>query len=67
MGRSQLYADIGSYTIDRLDELLGQLPEAHRTSVLSTMEALRSRLLEHYKEKFDFWDRMPWKALGIFH
>ena len=66
-GRSQLYADIASCTSDRLEELLGQLPEAHRTSVLSAMEALRSRLLEHYKEKFDFWDRLPWKALGIFH
>lgn len=66
IGRKLLYAELAKCTSDRLDAMLARLPEDIRLDILTDAQALRLRLIEVLGSKLEFWDHIPWKALGIF-
>ena len=49
------------------DTLLAALPAEKQTDVLRQRQMLRTALLEYYNEKFEFWDHVPWRVLGVYY
>ena len=65
-GRRTMLHDLEHGSSERLSGFMQALPEGKLASFLGLQQALRSALIETLTQKFEFWDFIPWKAVGIF-
>ena len=67
VGKSELIAAVKNNTSPAYADALGKLDESDRAAILVASQQLRLRIAEELQDKLSFWDRLPYKALGIFY
>jgi hypothetical protein len=66
-GRELFYTNITDANSDLLQSLLDGANENLRARIVLLMDSIRNGLIEHYREKMDFWDHVPYVLLGVFY
>ena len=68
VGLKELLDSVTTWTSPFLEELIASISDATiMATVLAAQSQLRSRLLEEFREKFGFWNHIPYKSVGVFY
>ena len=65
-GLDHLLHVVQSATSASFDSMINALGEGARISVIASMEQIRTKLVQVYETKFDFWRHIPWRAMGVY-